>query len=378
MLPPRRPAAPVAVPSRQPPALRRGHALPTTRGAVVVWAASAALALGCRGAPSGPRATPTGPTPPGGPAVASNPIIQDRYTADPAALVHAGRLYLYVGHDEAAPDGRGFVMRDWRLYTTTDLARWEPAGAPLAVRDFRWASGDAWAAQVIERDGRFYWYVTARHATVPGFAIGVAVADRPEGPFVDARGSALVTNDMTRGALLGGREIDWDDIDPTVAIDDDGQAYLFWGNTKLRYARLKPNMTELDGPIVDVDLPQFTEAPWLHRRGGVWYLSYAHGFPERIAYATAPGLTGPWTFRGVINDTIPRSPTNHQAIVEFAGRWWFFYHTAALPGGGEFRRSVSVEELVHEPDGSIRPIRQTLAPRPPLTAGPPAPLAPAR
>jgi hypothetical protein len=109
--------------------------------------------------------------------------------------------------------------------------------------------------------GRFYWYVTVRHATVPGFAIGVAVADRPEGPFVDARGSALVTNAMTRGPVVNGREMDWDDIDPAVFVDADGQAYLFWGNTRLKYARLAPDMTTLDGPIVEIDVPRFTEAP---------------------------------------------------------------------------------------------------------------------
>jgi beta-xylosidase len=273
-------------------------------------------------------------------------------------------VYLYAGHDEAGPADRGFQMRDWRLYSSSDLATWTPHGAPMSVRTFAWARGDAWASQVVERGGRFYWYATLRHATVPGFSIGVGVADRPEGPFADARGSALVTNDMTHGALLDGREIDWDDIDPTVFVDDDGRAYLFWGNTKLRYARLKANMTELDGPIVDVDVPRFTEAPWVHKRGGTYYLSYAYGFPERIAYATADRVTGPYTFRGVINDTIPRSPTNHQAIVEFGGRSWFFYHNAALPGGGEFRRSVAVEELHYDPDGSIRPVVQTVGPRP--------------
>lgn len=305
----------------------------------------------------------TGPvTPPGGPA--PNPIIRDRYTADPAALVHGGRLYLYTGHDEATLGDRHFVMRDWRLYSSDDLASWRDHGSPMSVRTFAWASADAWASHVVERDGRFYWYATLRHATVPGFAIGVGVADRPEGPFTDARGSALVTNDMTRGPIVDGREMDWDDIDPAAFIDDDGQAYLFWGNSRLKYARLKPNMTELDGPIVELDLPSFTEAPWVHKRGDTYYLSYAYGFPERIAYATAPRVTGPYTFRGVINETIPGSPTNHQAIVPFGDRWWFFYHSAALTGGGEFRRSVSVEELFHEADGAIRPIRQTLGPRP--------------
>jgi beta-xylosidase len=287
-----------------------------------------------------------------------NPFIRTRYASDPAALVHVGRVYLYTGHDEATTADNFFVMRKWWLYSSDDMVNWEDHGSPISVETFAWASRDAWASQAIERDGKFYFYSTVRHATVPGFAIGVAVADHPTGPFVDARGSALVTNDMTRGAIVNGREMDWDDIDPSVFIDDDGQAYLFWGNTIARYAKLKDNMIELDGPIVDLELPRFTEAPWIHKYNGLYYLSYAYGFPEQIAYATSDRITGPYQFRGVINDVIPNSPTNHQSIIEFKGDWYFFYHNAELPGGGEYRRSVAVERLFHNADGTIRPITQ--------------------
>ncbi|MDX1675663.1 MAG: family 43 glycosylhydrolase, partial [Longimicrobiales bacterium] len=187
---------------------------------------------------------------------------------------------------------------------------------------------------------------------------GVAVADSPQGPFVDARGSALITNDMTEGPIVNGREMDWDDLDPTVFIDEDGQAYLFWGNTVLRYAKLTDDMTELAGPITEVDVPRFTEAPWLHERDGTYYLSYAYDYPEKIAYATAPDITGPYTFQGVINDTIPNSPTNHQSIIEFEGNWYFFYHNAELPTGDEHRRSVAVERLYYDDEGRIVPITQ--------------------
>jgi beta-xylosidase len=118
--------------------------------------------------------------------------------------------------------------------------------------------------------------VATEHATIPGKAIGVAVSDKPTGPFKDARGSALITNDMTTGATIS-----WDDIDPSVLIDDNGQAYLFWGNTKCYYAKLKANMTELDGPINTIDLPNFTEAPWIHKHNDWYYLSYAYQFPEK-------------------------------------------------------------------------------------------------
>ena len=323
------------------------------------YASLAAICLAAACTPTEPvTEPPVEPRPPA--ASALNPIIRDRFTADPAALVHGGRVYLYTGHDEATQRDRFFVMRDWRVYSSEDLVDWTSHGSPLSARDFAWASGDAWASQVIERDGRFFFYATVRHATVPGFAIGVAVSDSPTGPFRDARGSALVTSDMTRGPLIDGREMDWDDIDPSVFIDDDGQAYLFWGNTRLRYAKLARSMTELEGPIVELELPRFTEAPWIHRHRGTYYLSYAYGYPEQIAYATAERITGPYTFRGVINDAIPFSPTNHQAIVEFKDRWYFFYHNVSLPGGGEFRRSVSVERMFYDPDGGIRPITQAL------------------
>ena len=120
-------------------------------------------------------------------------------------------------------------------------------------------------------------------------------------------------------------------------------------------------MIELDGPITPIDLPKFTEAPWIHKHNGTYYLSYAYEFPEKIAYATAQSITGPYEFRGLLNDVIPNSPTNHQAIIQYKDRWFFFYHSATLPGGGEHRRSVCVEELHYNPDGTLRPITQSPA-----------------
>jgi beta-xylosidase len=292
---------------------------------------------------------------------AANPIITDLLTADPAAMVYDGTVYLYTGHDEAPDRTSRYVMKDWLCFSSTDMVNWNPRGAPLAVSDFAWAKSDAWAGQVIERDGKFFWYAPVSHATIHGFAIGVAVADNPAGPFKDARGSAIITNDMTTDALdAAGHAISWDDIDPTVFIDDDGQAYLFWGNTKCRYLKLKANMIEADGPIVPVEgLPHFTEAPWIHKHNGLYYLSYAYGFPEKTAYATAQKITGPWTFRGVIKQLAGNCNTNHQAIIEFKGRSYFIYHNGGTPQGGSFRRSVCIEYLDYNPDGTIKPIVET-------------------
>ena len=286
---------------------------------------------------------------------ASNPIIKDRFTADPAALVSGGRVYLYTGQDDAPAGGTGFVMNNWRVYSSANMTGWTDHGVKLTPTSFSWARGSAWASHVTERNGKFYWYVTVDHRTVPGMSIGVAVSSSPTGPFTDARGSALITNNMTTQT-----NISWDDIDPAVFVDSNGQAYIYWGNTVLKYARLKANMIELDGPINVIANPSlFTEAPWVHKRGSLYYLSYARGWPEQIAYATSTSAIGPWTYRGVIFEPNVLTPTNHQAIVEFNGKSYILYHTAALPAGGEFRRSVSVEELIYNSDGTIRPLVQT-------------------
>jgi beta-xylosidase len=182
----------------------------------------------------------------------------------------------------------------------------------------------------------------------------VAVSDKPEGPFVDARGSALITNNMTLETNIA-----WDDIDPAIFQDDDGQAYLYWGNSVLKWAKLKPNMIELDGPIHTVGVERFTEASYLHKHNGTYYLSYSREFPEETAYMTGPSATGPWTYRGVIMAKNVKVKTIHQAIVEFNGKNYIIYHNAKLPGGGEYRRSVAVEEFSYNADGTIPFIKQT-------------------
>jgi len=289
-----------------------------------------------------------------GEARAANPAITDPLTADPAALVYDGKVYLYTGHDEAPAKHEGYVMKEWLCFSTTDMVNWKPEGSPMAVKDFAWAKRDAWAGQVVERDGKFYWYAPMSHAAIHGFAIGVGVADSPTGPFKDARGSALITNDMTTDV-----KISWDDIDPTVFIDDDGQAYLFWGNQRCRYVKLKANMIEIDGPIHSVDLPRYTEAPWIHKHGKLYYLSYASEFPEKTVYATAEKITGPWTYRGLITELAGNCNTNHQAIIEYKGRSYFIYHNGGTPEGGSFRRSVCVDYLNYNPDGTIQRVEQT-------------------
>ncbi len=342
--PPRTLYAPDMPPSRRTRAPRRllGALLPLL----------AATLPGAIAAPAQPSDAP-----------GSNPIIRDRFTADPAPLVVGDRLYLYVGHDQAR-DGEMFNMRDWRVYSTTDMKRWDDHGPIMEIGDFKWAQKDAWAAQAIEKDGRFWFYAAVEHDdTHPGKAIGVAVSDSPTGPFVDAKGSALVTNQMTPKG-----DHSWEDIDPTVFTDDDGTTWIAWGNRQAYIARLKPNMIEIDGPITEITPPHFEEGPWLHKRGDLYYLTYASldrstHTDERISYATAPSIQGPWTYRGELTGEAENSFTIHAGIARFKDQWYLFLHNAALTIGDQQgalgRRAVTVEYLQYNADGTMKPVVQT-------------------
>ena len=275
---------------------------------------------------------------------------------DPAALVHDGTLYIYAGHDECPAPQQFYLMNEWCILSTKDMKTFQEHSYKLQAKSFEWAKGEAWASQVIERDGKFYWYVTVEHKTDPGKSIGVAVSDSPTGPFKDARGSALVTNSMTTEYT----KIFWDDIDPTVWIDDDGQAYLFWGNTQCYYAKLKKNMIELDGPIMPIKLPRFTEAPWIHKNGEWYYLTFASEFPEKICYAMSKSINGPWEYKGILNEIAGNSNTNHQSIVQFNGEWYFIYHNGSInPNGCGYRRAICADKLYYNEDGTLKRIVMT-------------------
>ncbi|MFC4614433.1 family 43 glycosylhydrolase [Cellulomonas algicola] len=292
------------------------------------------------------------------PAQADNPIVQHLYTADPAPLVHDGRVYLYTGHDE---DGSSyFTMRDWRVFSSTDMVNWTDHGSPMSLATFSWADADAWAGQVVERNGKFYWYVPVRQRSTGQRVIGVGVADSPTGPFRDAIGRPLVGNG---------------EIDPTVLVDDDGQAYLYWGNPRLWYVRLNADMVSYSGSPTQIPLTTagfgtrtgdanrptlYEEGPWVYKRGGTYYNVFAaRCCSEFIGYSTAPGPTGPWTYRGTVMPTQGSSFTNHPGVIDYKGGSYFFYHNGALPGGGGYTRSVAVEKFTYNADGSIPTITMT-------------------
>jgi len=295
-------------------------------------------------------------------AQADNPIIQTSYTADPAPMVWNDTLYVYTSHD--APGSTWFTMPDWRCYATRDMVNYTDLGPVMAATDFAWGEvNTAWAAQCIERNGKFYFYVTVTRAAGGGRCIGVGVADSPAGPFVDAIGAPLCGPN-------------WDYIDPTVFIDDDGQAYLYFGNPQLYFVRLNEDMISYTGRITKVPMTTgafgirpggderhqtlYEEEPWFTRRNGKYYMLYAaSGVPENICYSTSTGPTGPWQFEGLIMPTEGGSFTNHCGVMDYKGHSYFFYHNGQLPGGGGFTRSVSVEEFTYGADGAIPTMRMS-------------------
>ncbi len=298
------------------------------------------------------------------PVSADNPTVQTSYTPDPAPMVYDGTFYFYTGHDR---DGASYYeMLEWRCYSTKDMQNFTDHGGVLSYEDFVWAEADScWAAQCVERDGKFYFYVTLtvneKYSKIfgGGRAIGVAVSDSPTGPFEDALGKPL----------FGGH---WEYIDPTVLIDDDGQAYLYWGNPNLYWCKLKEDMITPDGEVQMMEMTGkqfgsnenmpciYTEGPWIYKRNDIYYMVYAaSGVPESLDYATAKSPTGPWTYQGRIMNQHPTSFTLHPGIVEYEGRAYLTYHTGDLPGGGGFSRSGAIEEFTFGKDGSIPLIEPT-------------------
>ena len=279
-----------------------------------------------------------------GVARADNPIVQTLYSTDPAPFVWNNTVWLFTGHDESG--AKNYDMRDWRLYSSTDMVNWRDWGVMLSLKSFSWAKADAWAGQVVERDGKFYYYVTVTKSS-GGYAVGVGISDRITGPYKDALGKQLLAN--------GG-------IDPTVWIDeDDGQAYMYWGHSGAYHVKLNKDMLSFSGSLTSTSVQNFIEGPWLQKRNGTWQLIYSSsgGANEDIKYATSTKPTGPWTFKGQIMPSQGKSFTNHAGIIDYKGGSYFFYHNGALPGGGTYARSVCVEKFTYNADGSFPKITMT-------------------
>lgn len=288
---------------------------------------------------------------------AQKPIIQTNFTADPAPMVHNDTVFLYTGHDEdSAPPGQGqFRMKEWLLYTSTDMVNWTDHGVVASLKDFSWVKdkeNGAWAAHCIERNGKFYLY-----CPMPGgIGIGVLVADTPYGPFIDPIGGPLVNNTH-------------EDIDPAVFVDKDGQAYMYWGNPNLWYVKLNEDMISVDGEIIkderirkiegESDPFRYQEGPWVWEHNKHYYIAYASTCcPEGIGYSMAPTPTGPWEFKGYIMPPDGRATGNHPGIISYRGKSYVFGFNFNLnfmvTSQHHERRSVCVAEMTYNPDGTIQ------------------------
>lgn len=289
---------------------------------------------------------------------AQNPVIQTVYTADPAPLVHNDTLFLYTGHDEDSATQKGFIMDDYWCFSTTDMVNWTHHGSVFSTPSLGWAAKhNANAAQVAYRNGKFYYYISPWSALRDGGdCIAVGTADTPYGPFKDALGKPLISPGQTTYS-----KHPWEDIDPTILIDDDGQAYMYWGNNSLYCVKLNKDMLSYSGEIMSFDIkdkaafgPDYEEAPWIFKRNGTYYLMYAAHVPEAIYYSTSTSPTGPWKYGGIVmNARAQGSIGNHPGVAQYKGNWYFFYMNEDLPGGHDKRRAVNVRQFDFNPDGSI-------------------------
>ncbi len=297
---------------------------------------------------------------------ASNPIIRHMYTADPSACVFDGRLYVYTSHDR--DNATNYDMVDWWLFSTDDMVTWKDHGAVFKLEDFAWAKKQAWAPDAIAANGKYYLFLPTDRSK-----IGVAVSDKPDGPFVDAIGAPLIDNSTMPEA---GSE----PIDPAILVDDDGTTWLYFGCRQPMVAKLDPSLTKLAGPLQklviltpsgepvpqalpgkDPQLPAgYGEGPSMFKRDGRYYLVYSNGWAKdtTLVYATSDSPTGPFTYQGRVMHPVDCS-THHGMVGEFRGKWYVFYHTAEVSGGNGYRRSVCVDELTFDADGKIIPVKAT-------------------
>ncbi len=317
--------------------------------------------------------------------VGGNPIagFDDKgnitYGGDPSVLVDGDTVYLYVGHDTAPGDA--YVIPEYLCYSSKNLTEWKYEGVVLKMSDVSWADKDsAWAGQVAKYRDKYYFYYCSWNKQDAGKqSIGVAVSDSPTGPFQDI-GQALVN-----GSFTTDHTSDWNDIDPTVWIETDKKGvehrYLGWGNSKLYVCELNEDMISLKdrngdgqitfgprGDLVSHTPPSsFTEGPWFYRRKdengeyyGPYYCFYAHGWREKLGYATCDDLwEGMWFDSYVLTQPSVTSNTSHCAVFDFGGKTYMIYHNGSLPKGNGYRRVACIAELHFKKDGTIEPVIET-------------------
>ncbi|MFE7506812.1 family 43 glycosylhydrolase [Promicromonospora sp. NPDC057488] len=303
-----------------------------------------------------------------------SPVLPGLY-ADPNIAHFGDTYYLYATSDGVA----GWGGKDFYVWTSKDLVDWERSAEPIltldgAAGDVPWASGNAWAPTIIERAGKYYFYFSGHNPTYNRKTLGVAVADRPEGPFT-AQPTAMILNDEP---IASGQA-----IDPAAFQDPEtGRYYLFWGNGGPSngpvYAELSDDMLSVKPDTLARigGLTNFREGTFLNYRDGLYHLTYSiddtGSADYRVGYATATSVDGPWTYRGVIlskDSSQGIQATGHSSIVQVPGtdEWYIAYHRFAIPGGDGTHRETTIDRLTFGADGLMRQVTPTLTSVDPLT-----------
>jgi hypothetical protein len=294
---------------------------------------------------------------------AQNPIVRNQFSADPTARVFNGKVYVFPSHDIPTPPekpGRKdwFCMADYHVFSSENLTDWTDQGMIVSQNKVSWVDSTSysmWAPDCIERNGKYYFYFPANKNVAEangrkGFGIGVAIADKPEGPYIPLPEPIKGVNG----------------IDPNVFIDKDGQAYLYWAMGNIVVAKLKENMTELASePQIIANLPQkgLKEGPFLFERNGIYYLTIPHveNKIERLEYAIGDNPMGPFKMTGVVMDESPMNCwTNHQSFIEYKEQWYLFYHQNAYSPKFDKNRSICVDSLFFNADGTMQKVIPTL------------------
>lgn len=290
---------------------------------------------------------------------AQNPIITNQFSADPTARVFEGKIYLYPSHDILAVEGKGrvgwFCMEDYHVFSSSNLTDWKDHGVIISQDKVPWVNSkmySMWAPDCVYKNGKYYFYFPAPAKDTVygrGFSIGVAISDKPYGPF---------TPEPEPIRNVHG-------IDPNVLIDKDGQAYLYWAARNIYVAKLKDNMVELASqPQIIQNLPDkgLKEGPFVFERNGIYYLTYPHvqDSTEQLEYAISDNPMGPFKVTGVIMDQSLECWTNHQSIIEYKNQWYLFYHHNDLSPRFDKNRSVRIDSLFFNDDGTIKKVTPTL------------------
>ena len=301
---------------------------------------------------------------------AQNPVIKGLYSADPTARVFNGKVYLFASHDiisPVEPERKWFCMEDYHVFSSEDLVNWTDHGVILDQKDVPWGNPEGysmWAPDCVEKDGKYYFYFPNASKAGRGFAVGVAIADNPEGPY----GPQAESIEGING------------IDPCVLQASDGNAYIFWGNG--RCAKLDPSMTKLadDNPkttmkwgnremeMVGVNclegLPnRQAEGPFAFEYNGNYYLTYPYvqENTEVLGYAMSKNPMGPYEYKGIIMArSVNECWTNHHSFVNYKGQWYLFYHHNDYSPNFDKNRSVRIDKVRFNPDGTIEQVIPTL------------------